>query len=439
MRLIAHLDMNSYFASVEQQANPFLRGKPIGVCAYLHKNGCVIAASVEAKKMGMKVGMTVGEARETVPSASFVENDPAKYRTVTSKVFAILHELSDTIEHYSIDEAFVDLTGWCRDEAEAAFLLSRAKSRIRKEIGEWLSCSVGIAPTRFLAKFASDKQKPDGLVIVTLNNLDELLDTSDLGDLCGIGPRMRRRMELIGIRTPLELKRHPIGNLMRAFGKAGFFWWCKLNALECEQLIDADNLPKSIGHSYCVPNRVNHEGKVEAVLAKLTERAGRRLRALGLETGAMSVAVGTRGSYEHGGDWTRFSEPASDSFVLSRGAAQLLKRVWNKRPVDFLAVTLFELALPTNQLRLGRYGMSLADYRSNESGVALFAMRDRRELAVSASIDSIRDRYGDQSILLGRMSSIINDEQAPERIGFRKTVGPESRGESRDQLTLQPE
>ena len=120
--LIAHLDMNSYFASVEQQANPFLRGRAVGVCAYLHPHGCVIAASVEAKKGGMKVGMRVEEARRIVPSAVFIQNDPAKYRAVTSRLFSLLDELSDRVEYYSIDEAFLDLTGWCRDAAEASGL-----------------------------------------------------------------------------------------------------------------------------------------------------------------------------------------------------------------------------------------------------------------------------------------------------------------------------
>ncbi len=174
-RIIIHLDMNSYFASVEQQANPTLRGKPVGVCAYLHPSGCVIAASVEAKRMGVKVGMSLQDARKACRSTVFIQNDPTKYRAVTSRLFKILHELSDTIEHYSIDEAFVDLTGWVKDEAEAAFLAARVKRRIKTEIGDWLRCSVGIAPTRFLAKFGSDRQKPDGLVIITKENLDSYL------------------------------------------------------------------------------------------------------------------------------------------------------------------------------------------------------------------------------------------------------------------------
>ena len=218
--MLVHIDMNSYFASVEQQANPHLRGRPLGVCAYLHKNGCVIAASIEAKKLGVKVGMSMGEARAKCPEMAFVQNDPPKYRAVTSRVFSILHELTDKVEHYSIDEAFLDLTGWYRDEAEAAWALARAKLRIRREVGEWLGCSVGIAPNKFLAKLASDLEKPNGLVVLNERNLDETLAGLELEDAWGIGKRIRRRLNRLGIFTLLDLKRHPVGNLMRAFGKA---------------------------------------------------------------------------------------------------------------------------------------------------------------------------------------------------------------------------
>jgi DNA polymerase-4 len=413
-RIIIHVDMNSYFASVEQQANPSLRGRPVGVCAYLHPHGCIIAASVEAKQRGVKVGMTVDQAREACAQTIFVQNDPTKYRAVTSRFFKILHDLSDTIEHYSIDEAFVDLTGWVRDEAEAAFLASRVKYRLTTEVGDWLRCSIGIAPTRFLAKFASERKKPDGLTFVNASNIDDHLSRVDLEDLCGIGPRLRRRLHRYGIRTPLELKYHPIGNLMRLLGKNGFYWWSRLHAMECEKLSSGDTLPKSVGHSYCVPNRVNREGNVEAVLTKLTERAGRRLRAYGLLAESVSISVGLR-SGEYVGDWVRFDEPAYDSFSIVRQVSRLLHSVWRGEAVSFLAVTLGELSLPDGQMRLG-------DLLEPAHGVHdAPGLRDPGILRVSKSVDLIRDRYGDSSIVFGRMFRL--GDEAPDRIGFRKIVG----------------
>lgn len=427
-KIIVHLDMNSYFASVEQQANPTLRGRPLGVCSYLHEYGCVIAASIEAKRKGMKVGMSVKDARQKVPSAVFIENDPAKYRAVTSRVFSILHELTDKIEHYSIDEAFLDLTGWYRDAAEAAWAMTRVRQRITTEVGEWLRCSIGIAPTRFLAKTASDMEKPNGLVIINHDNLDEMLSRLDLEDVCGIGPRMRRRLERAGFHTLIDIKKCSVMNLMQLFGKYGYFLHSKLHGIEVEHLTLPDEaLPKSVGHSYCVPLRISREGKIPAVLMKLTERAGRRMRSLGQLAGTVSVMVGFRdvggdrsapigfaSPVAHGAsDFTRLGEPASDSYTLVGTALNLLHELWQGQPVSFLAVTLSDLSVPNGQTRLSDVGAThVSPWASSSS--------DRRVRA-SQMVDKIRDRYGDASIMLGSMMSL--EDEAPDRIGFRKTEG----------------
>lgn len=424
-RLVAHLDMNSFFATVEQQANPFLRGRPVGVCAYLHRNGCVIAASVEAKQLGMKVGMTMQEARERVPNVVFVQNEPAKYRAVTSRIFSILHELTDRVEHYSIDEAFLDLTGWYRDHAEAAWALTRARRRIYAEVGEWLHCSIGIAQTRFLAKLASDYQKPCGLTVVTPENLDEVLASLDLEDICGIGPRMRRRIARLGYATPLELKRAPLENLLNAFGQYGYTMWMKLNGQEVEDVVSEAAPPKSIGHSHCIPNSVNREGRVEAVLTKLTERAARRLRHEKLLAGSVFVSVGLRGDDVNGwyggggGEFFRLDEPADDSFTLAGAARELLYELWDGRePVRFLAVTFTELCHPSGQLKFGVWDVGRGTWdvgREREQTMERLA-------CLSKAADLVRDKHGEESISLGGMFR-LSGEYAPDRIGFRKTDG----------------
>lgn len=420
-KLIAHVDMNSFFASAEQQANPFLRGKPLGVCAYLHPHGCVIAASIEAKQVGVKVGMSVTEARQQCRQMVFIENDPAKYRAISSRVFSLLQAYTDRLEVYSIDEAFLDLTYWYRDAAEAAWALTQMRQRLLSEIGEWLRCSIGIAPTRFLAKTASDLEKPNGLVIIDQDNLDAILQTLVLEDFCGIGPRLRRRLERLGIRTPLELKKYPVANLMRVFGKQGFYLWSKLQGIEYESVTPREALPQSIGHSYCVPRVANHEGKIVAIIARLTERAGRRLRKHGLFANAISVAVGFRFSDnvrpkgpfwdprrdgEGGGRETmRLHEPVQDSFTLVSTACQLLERMWHGEEVNFLAVTLLDVSEPTEQIKIASLGE---------------AKRDREQRA-SVALDAVRDRYGDGSIMFGSMLKL--QDEAPDRVGFRKIEG----------------
>lgn len=414
-RIIAHIDLNSFFASVEQQANPLLRGKALGVCAYLHKRGCVIAASIEAKRLGMKVGQRVEDASRTVPGAIFVQNDPPKYRTVGERVFQLLSGLTDTMERYSIDEAFFDLTGWYRDMDAAARAINVMKRRIQNEVGEWLTCSAGIAATRFLAKTGSDYKKPNGLTIITPSNLDDILSRLDLEAVCGIGPRTRRKLEALGYASLLQIKRAPVVNLMQSFGKRGYFLWCNLNGMEVEGVAGEAAPPKSIGHSYCVPAAANRENKISGILAKLTDRAARRLRREGFLAGALSVVVGFRGpgyaspqgpfwqprDGQGGSSWVRFPEPVDDAFTLMETSNRLLHGAWAGQSVNFLAVTLLELSKPVPQIRL------------------FHGPRDFRKRDLTAAMDRVRDRYGDASLLLGRSFGIGQDD-APERIGFRK-------------------
>lgn len=429
-KLIAHVDMNSFFASVEQQANPFLRGEPIGVCAYLHEYGCIIASSIEAKRVGVKAGMTIEKARLLCPRIKLVQNDPPKYRAVSSRVFSLLSEITDRMEIYSIDEVFLDLTDWYRDPAEAAWVLTRLRRRIKDEVGDWLRCSIGIAPTRFLAKTASDLEKPNGLVVLSRENLDDVLATLDLEDICGVGPRMRKRLERAGMQTLLQVKRYPVANLMRLFGKNGLYLWCRLHGMEFERVSIQDELPpESIGHSYCVPRRVNREKKVLAVLVRLTERAIRRLRREGMYAGTVSVSVGFRtatgprptGPFwnpirdgDAGGfEYAHLDEPAQDSFTLVAEACRLLESMWKGEEVNFLAVTLSSLSVPNGQQRMAVVVQPHLDRLEDPK-------RDRQRL-VSDAMDLVRDRYGDSSLVLGSMFRL--GDEAPDRIGFRKTDG----------------
>jgi nucleotidyltransferase/DNA polymerase involved in DNA repair len=506
--MFAHVDMNSYFASVEQQANPQLRGRPLGVCAYLHKAGCVIAASIEAKKCGVKVGMSISEAKQICPQMKFIQNDPAKYRAVSSRVFSLFHELTDKVEHYSIDEVFLDLTGWYRDEAEASWALCKARLRIQSEVGEWLTCSIGIAPNKILAKLASEMQKPNGLTIINLENLDAMLATRDLEDACGIGKRIRRRLHRLGIYNLIDLKNYPVGNLIRALGVAGYYWHERLSANEVDRFEQSslvsdvgrgtigtsdddsasvirntkylpamlrnalqageirNSIPKSIGHSFCVPKRANEQNLILPILLRLTERAGRRLRSFGHYARAMTVQInytndplavphesercsGVKGGYPAQsaglGDlsdvglraWDlgrvttiKFTDPANDPFSLVHAATQALEQIWHGEQITFLAITLSDLAPPNHQLQLDyslKSPLVKGGYPAQSAGLGDFRPLvkggySRHRLELGDSIDAIRDRHGEESIIFASMMGLSSD-YAPDRIGFRKTEG----------------
>ncbi len=422
--------MNSYFASVEQQANPQLRGRPLGVCAYLHKAGCIIAASIEAKKCGVKVGMSISEAKQVCPQMKFIQNDPAKYRAVSSRVFSLFHELTDKVEHYSIDEVFLDLTGWYRDEAEAAWALCRARMRIQSAVGEWLTCSAGIAPSKFLAKLASEMQKPNGLTIINQKNLDSILATRELEDACGIGKRIHRRLNKLGIYNLLDLKNYPVGNLIRALGVAGYYWHERLSGQEIDRFESSatvskpgpcteDHVPKSIGHSFCVPKRANEQNLILPILIRLTERAGRRLRSLGHYARAMTIQASfatdteARTTYQGPCTTVKFIDPANDPFTLVHAACHSLEQMWQGEQVTFLAITLIDLVPPQHQLQAPLYEQTPPLNLRGGWG-------ELKQARTTKALDTIRNRHGEESIIFASMLGLSSD-YAPDRIGFRKT------------------
>lgn len=424
-RLIGHLDMNSFFATVEQQSKRALRGRPLGVCAYLGKHGCIIAPSIEAKKLGIKIGMSVQEARFKVPSMAFVQADPTKYRSVISRVFGFLHELTDRVEHYSIDEAFLDFTGWFKDDLALIQPLLTVKQRIHREIGDWLHCSIGVAPTRLLAKMASDHQKPNGFTMVSHASSEAFLAQHKLTDVCGIGERNKRRLYRLGVYTILDLIRYPSENLIRLCGRDLYFLQIGLQGFETRRVENGRaEAPKSVGHSYSVPRKVNAEGNILSVFMKLVEKAGRRMRELNLCANAVSVAVSfhaakistqaepvfflRRFDSEHGSH--RFMEPTADSFTLMEGALGLLNELWDgTRDVSFLAVTFFDLTVPQAQTAI--------DLGTN-------AWHDpQKKTRLTLAMDKVRDKYGNGSIMFGQIAKLT--DEAPDRIGFRKVEGVE--------------
>ena len=172
---VFHVDLNSCFATIEQQANPILRGKPIAVVSYMTDNGCILAASREAKALGVKTAMRIREARFFCPSLRVLSPDPAKYRFVNRKLLMLLSAYSDSVTVKSIDEMVLDVKhAPTFSPMNMLSLGQEIKKRIRDEIGEWLTVSIGISTNRYLAKIASGLHKPDGLDIIDRNNCEKV-------------------------------------------------------------------------------------------------------------------------------------------------------------------------------------------------------------------------------------------------------------------------
>jgi len=406
-KTILHFDMNSYFASVEQQANPFLRGQPVGVCSTMSKRGCIIASSKEAKKVGIVTGTRVHEALELYPKVQLVEVDPPKYRTTTKQIFSICSEYTEDIEAYSIDEAFLNLTGAVKSLDEATRIAKTIQQRIRKEVGEWLGCSMGITWTRWLAKFASDTAPKGGIVVLTKDNLYQYLYGRDLEEAWGIAGATSRKLNELGIFTLDQLAAYPVQNLMTAFGVMGYYLWANVNGIELGGL-ETKRPPKTIGHSHVLRRRALDKKFYMAVIARLCERTGRRLRQHGFKAHGVywGVQFEHRPSF-HGSQ--RIHHPISTT-------GQLFKFVWNK------LASVIAKDVP------GMFALGLFRLRPRVNQLSLFSHK-RISPELSRALDQINNKYGEETIVQGPLLK-LGKMHVPERIGFRKTMAAEFNGVS---------
>ncbi len=227
---VLFVDMNSFFASCEQQDNYWLRGRPVAVCVYTGPRSCIIAPSVEAKQQGVKTGMRLDEAMVLCPGLIPVETSPDRYRRYHVKLIALFKRFSDDVLAKSIDEAVIDLTRYQLAYKSMPEVAQRIKQAIRTDVGDYLRCSIGIAPNAFLAKLASTLQKPDGLVTISPENIDNVLDNLSLTDLPGIGNGMAARLRAGGINSPLDL-RYASPDRLKLVCKSivGWHWHLRLN------------------------------------------------------------------------------------------------------------------------------------------------------------------------------------------------------------------
>ena len=404
MKIILHADMNSYFASVEQQANPFLRGKPVAICSRVSKNACIIACSIEAKKMGVKTGFSLYEARELAPNIVALEVDPPKIRCTTERIFAIFADYTSTIEAYSIDEAFLDLTGHVKSFDVAKELALEIKRRIKDEVGDWLRCSIGISHTRWLSKFAGELQKPDGLTVLKKDNLLSVYTGRPIEEAWGIAEGWKTRLEPLGIKNLDHLLLYSPMELKRRFGIPGYVLWANIAGLDIEQVQNAESRePKSIGHSYVFHKRTADQKQVAAIMMKLCERVGRRLRHHKLEAGRISVswACVTNEKSEIGkGDGVRCFDTVFESYDIFTAAWRIFCDSWDRSVVTYLAITASSLSQTLGQ-------------------ISIFPNRNLRQKIASA-LDAVNDRYGDYTVIRGRMWN--TEESAPNRVGFRQSV-----------------
>ncbi len=282
-RIILHLDMDSYFASVEQQANPTLRGKPIGVTGKPHERSIVVAASREAKPYGVKSGMPIWEARRLCPRLILVPGRAARYIAVTKRFLSILKRYSPLLEVFSIDEVFMDVTQEARRYGGPLGMARAIKDEFHAAFGRYITATIGIAPNKTFAKLIAKMNKPDGIGILHEEDIPGLLPTIKVGAVCGIGPRIEARLAKVGIHTLADLGRAPSWYLKKEFGVYGLFLRELGHGRDGTPIVPYTEVPppKSVGHSKTLPPTVREFELALLVLRSLCDQVGRRLRKLG--------------------------------------------------------------------------------------------------------------------------------------------------------------
>ncbi len=282
MQRIVHIDFDSFFASVEQQYNPSLRGKPMGVTA---TNGrtCIIASSKEAKKLGIKTGARSYEAFKACPDLILVPADFVKYFKVSKKFINICKDYSPTVELFSIDELFLDIAPTTHLFNGVFGIIDKIKKRIREEIGEYITASFGVSYNKLLAKLASGLKKPDGVFEIKPEDLDNVYKSAKLTDICGIGERTEDRLNKIGVVSLLDLRNISCDRLVVEFGKAEAQFLKNISlGIDDNPVVSYTTAPsiKSIGRNYCLPKNEYDKRKILQNTYELWEEISIKLRRL---------------------------------------------------------------------------------------------------------------------------------------------------------------
>jgi DNA polymerase IV len=392
---LMHIDINSCFATIEQQANPLLRGKPVVVAAYTTPNAIILAPSIEAKKYGIKVGHSVREGKQMCPKLIVKEPDPPKYRMVHKQFIKILMDYSAKVIPKSIDEALIDFNDPALFQLDLVCIAKEIKQRIRSEIGDWMSCNVGIGTNRFLAKTAAGLHKPDGLDVITHTNLIDVYKSMELLDICGINTRYQRRLNNNAIFTPLEFFYATQQKLHKSVFKSimGYHWYYRLRGWE------ADNIEferKSIGHSYSLHHKTDDQYELSRILMKMCEKVGRRLRSNNLVAKGIYLSCAYT-DHDHFHQSHTYNSIMYSSQDLYKHAQKILDQQPEQKVVRQLAVGCFGLQPTTpHQLEL------FSPYREH----------------VVKAVDSVNDRFGEFIVTTARMMD--TEKEAPDRIAFGK-------------------
>jgi DNA polymerase-4 len=387
-----HLDLNSCFAAIEQQANPLLRGRPVAVAAYASPNGCILTASVEAKRCGVKVGLQVKEGKALCPDLIILPPDPPKYRFVHLQFQKLLNNFSPVVTAKSIDEFVIDFAHCSYPDLFSVG--QKIKFQIKQNIGDWITVSIGLGPNRFLAKQASNLKKPDGLEEINCQNFESVYSRLTLPDLHGINTALTARLNAVGIFTVTDFYQADISRLRSAFHSVNsYYWYLRLRGWEIDAV---DFGRKSFGNMYSLPKHFSQISELCPILHKLVGKVGHRLRTSGYQARGVYLGI----LYTDHSFWHchhLFPHYLFDSADIYRSAFRILSHSSVGKPVANLAITCFDL-IKNHSIQLDLFN------------------RVSKSISLSSAQDSINQRYG--HFVISPASMMGTADLVPDRIGF---------------------
>lgn len=381
-RRILHLDIDAFFASVEQLRYPRLAGKPVIV-----GSGCIASCSYEARKYGLYAGQSLSEAKRLCPNAMILEGNYSVYRCFAGRVWGICREFSPSVDTY-LDNAYLDLIGTEHLYSDLKKSAAKLKSNIKRETG--LSVTVGIGPTRIVARMASKSAKPDGLRLVGPDEVLSFLASFVVDKLPGVGHKTSEVLKRLNIHTVGELRNLPRDGLEAIFGKLGIALYHRCRGVDT-MITNKKEIPHSISRETTFHKETTNRAEIEGMLYYLTERVGNSLRQLGCE--ARTIHLKIRYSDFEGENASQSLFEATDiDEEIHHAAVGILNRIYTRR------VALRHIGIGVSRISLSEKGRR-----------SLFEGGEERARRLLSAIDKIRGRFGFSAITVGKAISLLGN------------------------------
>jgi DNA polymerase-4 len=376
---IIHLDMDAFYPAVEALDNPALKGRPV-IVGGTPERGVVSSASYEAREFGIHSAQPIATAVRLCPNGIFLPVRMKRYKEVSERIFEIFRRFTPLVEPLSIDEAFLDVTGSTHLFGDPVEIAKKIKQTVVKETG--LTVSAGVAPSKFVAKIASDMEKPDGLTVVRPDRVREFLDPLPIKKMWGVGKATQEALGRLSVRTFKDLSRVSVKILERRFGIQGY----KMHLLSMgidERAVVPDHDVKSVGHEETFSNDISDIGAAKKELLSLANKVARRLRQQ--ETTGRTISLKVKyGDFVQITRSATLPEPTDDGPEIYSIACSLLEKTdAGRRPVRLLGISLSKLSFPASENQLALFNQDRASQKRKNLNIAL---------------DSVYEKHGDNII-----------------------------------------